>query len=69
MLTTRRYLLTVVMVTMNHAWAMATRGIGKLTLRENSHLLRSAGQADRAHERLYRLLGVDGERPQLIIRT
>lgn len=54
---------------LNQAWAMATRGIGRLTLRENSHLLRSAGQLDRAHERLYRLLGVEGERPQLIIRT
>ncbi len=54
---------------LNQAWAMATRGIGNLSLRENSHLLRSAGQLDRAHERLYRLLGVDGERPQLIIRT
>jgi len=33
------------------------------------HLLRAAGQFDRLHERLYRLLGVEGERPQLIIRT
>lgn len=55
--------------TLNQAWERATRGIEELTLRENSHLLRSAGQLDRAHERLYRLLGVEGERPQLIIRT
>lgn len=54
---------------LNQAWETATRGIGELTLRENSHLLRSAGQVDRAHERLYRLLDVKGERPQLIIRT
>lgn len=54
---------------LNHAWERATRGIAELTLKENSHLLRSATQLDRAHERLHRLLGVEGERPQLIIRT
>ena len=54
---------------LNQAWERATRGIAELKLSENSHLLRSAGQLDRAHERLYRLLGVEGERPQLIIRT
>lgn len=54
---------------LNQAWERATRGIAELKLRENSHLLRSAVQLDRAHERLCRLLGVEGERPQLIIGT
>jgi len=54
---------------MNKAWEQAIRGMQDLKASENLHLLRAAGQFDRVHERLYRLLGMEGERPQLIIRT
>lgn len=53
----------------NESWAKATMGMKELPPGENSYLLRSAGELDRLHDRLFRLLGMEGERPQLIIRT
>jgi len=54
---------------LNKAWEQAIRGMRDLQASENSHLLRAAGQLDRVHGLLSRLLGMEGERPQLIIRT
>jgi len=53
----------------NQAWGRAIQGMQNLKVGEHMHLLRAAGRFDRLHERVYRLLGIEGERPQLIIRT
>ncbi len=53
----------------NRAWERAIQGMRKLKVGDHMQLLRAAGQFDHIHERLYRLLGIEGERPQLIIRT
>jgi len=53
----------------NRAWERAIQGMRNVRAGDHMRLLRAAGQFDRMHERLYRLLGVEGERPQLIIRT
>jgi len=53
----------------NQAWERATQGMRNLKAGEHMHLLRAAGLFDRLHERLYRLLGIEGERPLLTIRT
>ncbi len=53
----------------NQAWERAVQGLGKLRAGDSMHLIRAAGQMDRLHERLFRLLGADGERPQLILRA
>jgi len=53
----------------NRAWERAVRGLEDLKPQESVHLLRSAGSVDRLHERLFRLLGLKGERPHLTIRT
>jgi hypothetical protein len=54
---------------LNEIWARVTNRLKDLTPGENVYLLRSAGQVDRLLDRLHRLLGVEGERPQLIIRS
>lgn len=53
----------------NDAWGRATRQLQKLKADENIHLFRIADRADRALGRLYGLLGMNGERAQLLIRT
>ena len=53
----------------DQAWERAIRGLQELKAGDNMRLLRAVGQLDRLHERLYRLLDMKGERPQLIIRT
>ena len=53
----------------NKVWERAIQGMKTLKAGEYMHLFRAAGRFDRLHERLYRLLGIEGERPQLIIRT
>jgi len=56
-------------VAVNEAWERAIQGMRNLKAGDHVHLLRAAGRFDRLHERVYRLLGIEGERPQLIIRT
>jgi hypothetical protein len=51
----------------NEIWAQVTRGLKELPPGQNAHFLRSAGEVDRLHERLFRLLGIKGKRPQLIL--
>jgi hypothetical protein len=53
----------------NAAWERVIQGLNGLPPHENVYLLRSAFRVDRFHERLYRLLGLKGDRPQLSIRT
>lgn len=53
----------------NQAWERVTRGLQDLAPRENVYLLRTADQVERLHERLFRLLGLKGERPRLTIKT
>jgi hypothetical protein len=53
----------------DQAWEQAARGFQGLQPGDNMRLIRAAGQLDRIHERLYRLLGIEGERHQLILRT
>jgi len=53
----------------NDAWKRATQGMRNLIAGDHMHLLRAAGRFDRLHARVYRLLGIEGERPQLIILT
>ncbi len=53
----------------NRAWERVIQGMRNLRAGDHMHLLRAAGQFDRVHERLYRLLGIEGERPQFVIRT
>ncbi len=51
------------------AWVRAIRSLRDLKPQENIHLLNSASRVDRLHERLFRLLGLEGKCPHLIIRT
>jgi len=53
----------------NEAWERAIQGMKNLKAGDHMYLLRAAGRFDRLHERVYRVLGIKGERPQLIIRT
>jgi hypothetical protein len=53
----------------NASWVKVTEGLKGLAPEENAYLLRGAARMDRLHERLFRLLDIKGERPQLIIRT
>jgi len=53
----------------NQAWGRAIQGMRNLKAGDHMHLIRAAGRFDRLHERVYRLLGIEGERPQLMIRT
>jgi hypothetical protein len=53
----------------NAAWQKVTQGLKGVSPKENVYLLRGAVRMDRLHERLFRLLGIEGERPQIIIRT
>lgn len=53
----------------NRAWSRAVGGLKDLKPRENVHLLRGATRLDALHERLFKMLGLEGERPRLIIRT
>jgi hypothetical protein len=50
-------------------WDKVTGELQRLAPAEHLYFLRTASQFDRVHERLYRLLGLKGKRPQLIIRT
>jgi hypothetical protein len=51
------------------AWEEAIEGLKLLKPGENAYVLRSADRLDQHFERLYRALGVGGQRPKLIIRT
>ncbi len=53
----------------NQAWERATRGLAELKAGEQFRLIGTAAHLDRIHERLYRLLDIKGDRPQLILRT
>jgi hypothetical protein len=53
----------------NKAWTRVVHGLGLLKPAENFHLLRSAGQVDRVHERMYRLLDIKGKRPSLSVQS
>ncbi len=53
----------------NQAWERVTRGLADLKAGEQTRLIGAASQLDRIHERLYRLLDIKGDRPQLILRT
>jgi exonuclease VII large subunit len=54
---------------LNQAWEKAVRGMRDLRASQHIHLIRAAGQFDRLHERLHRLLGLEGERSRLILNT
>jgi hypothetical protein len=58
-----------VFTAVSQAWEQVIHGLKALKPGENAYLLRSADRLDRHFERLYRALGVAGERPKLIIRT
>jgi len=51
------------------AWGKVAQELKLLRPDENVYLLRSAVRADQLHERLFRLLGMKGDRPTVIIRT
>lgn len=53
----------------NQMWVRATRGLADLKAGDQVRLIGAAGQFDRIHERLYRLLDMKGDRPQLILST
>jgi len=53
----------------NKNWEAAVRGFAELKPEEHVYLLRAADRVDRLHDRLFRLLGMEGERPRLTIRT
>jgi exonuclease VII large subunit len=53
----------------NDAWKRAIQALQDLPPAENVHLLHSATQVDHSLEHLFQLLGLDGKRPRLIIRT
>lgn len=55
--------------TVNQSWERAIRRMQDLPPVESVYLLRLADRVDRLHEHLFRLLGMEGERPSLIIRT
>jgi hypothetical protein len=55
--------------TINEVWGRVVRGMKDLPPGQNVYLLRSAGQVDRLHERLHRMLGIKDKRSELIIRT
>jgi hypothetical protein len=54
--------------TLNDAWQRVVQGIGLLPPTENVFLLRLAIRADSIHERLFRALGIKGERSVMTIR-
>lgn len=54
---------------LTQAWHKVTGELQGLSPEEHLYFLRTACQFDRVHERIHRLLGVKGQRPQLIIRT
>jgi len=54
----------------DRAWQRAIEVLKLVKARENLHLVRTAAQMDRVHERLYRLLGLkEKDRPRLTIST
>lgn len=53
----------------NRAWERAIHGLKNLTPGENFHLQRLADRVERLHERLFRMLGIQGERPRLTIQA
>lgn len=55
--------------TVTQAWERATRDLADLKASEQTRLIGAAGQLDRILERLYRLLDIKGDRPQLILRS
>jgi len=54
-------------VAVNQAWGRAVQGLN--LLKGSRYLLHSAIRVNQIHERLFRLLGIKGERPNLSIRT
>jgi len=56
-------------VAVNASWDKVIAGLKSLPPEDNVFLLRSATRADQLHDRLFRLLGMKGERPNLTIRT
>jgi hypothetical protein len=55
--------------TLSVSWDRVVRQLKALPPQENMYLLRGAAEVDGLHERLHKLLGMPGERPQLIIRS
>jgi len=53
----------------NRSWENAVKGLEKLKSTDNTYLLRTAERVDRLHDRLFRILGVSGERSRLTIQT
>jgi hypothetical protein len=53
----------------NVAWEGVVLGFKSLPPKQSTHLVRTAVRLDQIHARLYRLLGVEGQRTQLVIRT
>jgi hypothetical protein len=54
---------------LGHAWKLVSAGLNRLPVRENIYLLRGAARVEHFTTRLYQLLGLKGEGPQLSIRT
>jgi hypothetical protein len=52
---------------LNQAWEQVVLDLQKLSPTQNAQLLRSAGRLDQIHDRLFRLLGVEGKRAGLIV--
>jgi hypothetical protein len=53
----------------NEAWMRVAIGMKRLPPSDAAAFGRAAGRVDQVHERLYRLLAIEGERPRLTIRT
>jgi hypothetical protein len=64
-----RELLQKEFTAVNDAWKRVIQAFQDLPPTENVYLLHSATQVDHTLEHLFRLLGLDGKRPRLIIRT
>jgi hypothetical protein len=50
-------------------WERVSQQMRQLPPREHYYLLRSAGRVDQLHERLHRLLGIEGKRSGLVVPT
>lgn len=55
--------------TVNQAWDKVVEGMKAVPPQENVFLLRSAVRIDQLHERLFKLLGISGERKGITVRT
>jgi len=56
-------------IAVDQAWERAVQGLRLLNAQESRFLLHSAARVNRIHERLFRLIGIKGERPAFSIRT